>query len=97
MFSLSGPNAQHYCTGNGNGMIYEPILDKYLFTKGSTNPVIYRIDPETFYVDTLTSTGGAAIPSTTNGVWTRFLFVPQLKGIVYFPTYDGNFWFLRTN
>ena len=29
--------------------------------------------------------------------WSRFMYVPTLKGVVYFPIYDGDMWFLRTN
>ena len=31
------------------------------------------------------------------GVYTRWLFVPQLKGVVYFPRSSSNAWFLRTH
>jgi hypothetical protein len=43
-----------------------------------------------------TSTAGNSIPSATNGVWGKFMYVPALKGVVYLPAYTGNMWFLRT-
>jgi hypothetical protein len=94
--SLVGPNAGSL-SGDGNAMVYDPILDAFLVRKGDAGGTVYRINAQTFNVDTLPITGGATISSTSNGVWARFLYVPKLKGIVYFPTYGGNLWFLRTS
>lgn len=93
--TLSGPNAGSLA-GDGNGMVYDPGLDAYLLRKAGAGGTIYRINAQTLSVDTLPSTAGAQIPSSTNDVWTRFLHVPALKGLVYIPTYGGNLWFLRT-
>ncbi len=96
--TFTGPNASALAgDANGNGMIYDPGLDVYLLRKAGAGNTIYRINAQTFYVDTLPNSNGASIPSTTNGVWNRFLYVPQLKGVVYFPSYDGNAWFIRTS
>jgi hypothetical protein len=83
--------------GNGNGMVYVPAMDAYLLRTGDAGDTVYRIDAQTFAVDVLPTTGGAAMPATTNGVWRRFLYVPALKGVVYVPTYEDGLWFLRTN
>jgi hypothetical protein len=94
--TFSGPNAADL-TGQGNGMVYDPGLDAYLLRKAGAGNTIYRINAQTFSVDTLPNTNGASIPNAQNGVWNRFLYVPQLKGVIYFPSYDGNGWFVRTS
>jgi hypothetical protein len=35
------------------------------------------------------------VPSTLNGPYNKFLYVPQLQGVIYVPQYDSNAWFLR--
>lgn len=93
--SLGGSSAG-VVGGDGNGLVYDPHLDAYLLRKPGSGATVYRINAQTFAVDVLPSTAGASIPSAQNGVWTRFLYVPALKGVVYFPSYTGGFWFLRT-
>lgn len=95
--TFAGSNAAAMTGDTGNGMVYDPGLDAYLLRKPGAGATIYRINAQTFSVDTLPNTGGASVPSAVNGVWKRFLYVPQLKGVVYFPSYDGNFWFIRTS
>ena len=95
--TFTGPNAGNMTGDAGNGMVYDPGLDVYLLRKADAGNTIYRINAQTFYVDTLPNTSGASIPSSANGVWNRFLYVPQLKGVIYFPSYDGNAWFIRTS
>jgi hypothetical protein len=84
-------------SGDGNGLVYDPLLDAYLLRKDGAGGTVYRINAQTFAVDTLPVSNGAAVPASTNGVWTRFLYVPKLKGVVYFPSYGSGAWFLRTN
>lgn len=93
--TLSGADAAAL-GGAGNGMVYDPLLDVYLLRKPGAGATIYRINAQNFSVDTLPTSAGAQVPASTNGVWTRFLYVPSLKGVVYFPTYTGNLWFVRT-
>ena len=93
--TLTGANAVSV-SGDGNGMVYDPYLDAFLVRRADAGGTIYRINAQTFAVDTLSSTGGSQLPSATNGVWRRFLYVPALKGVVYFPTYGDNLWFVRT-
>jgi hypothetical protein len=95
--TFTGPNAADMTGDTGNGMVYDPGLDVYLLRKAGAGNTIYRINAQTFYVDTLPNTNGASIPSAINGVWNRFLYAPQLKGVIYFPSYDGNAWFIRTS
>jgi len=94
--SFTGPSAG-IPNGTGNGMVYDPLLDAYLYRTADAGPNVYRINAQTFQVDLLTTSGGSSLPASTNGVYTRFLYVPRLKGVVYFPAYPGNAWFLRTN
>jgi hypothetical protein len=94
--SFTGPNAGDV-GGTANGLVYDPGLDVYLLRKAGAGNTIYRINAQTFYVDTLPNTNGSSVPSSTNGVYRRFLYVPQLKGVVYFPSYSGNGWFIRTS
>lgn len=95
--ALSGASAGAV-GGDGNGMVYDPLQDAFLLRKSGAGATVYRINAQTFSADALpTSGGGAQIPSAVNDVWTRFLYVPALKGVVYFPAYNGNMWFLRTN
>lgn len=82
--------------GTGNALVYDPLLDVFLYRTPDAGGAVYRINPQTFSVDTLTTTGGTQLLASTNGVWTRFLYAPQLKGIVYVPTYSDGIWFLRT-
>lgn len=82
--------------GSGYGMAYDPLLDAYLVVTGGGGAV-YRINAQTFAVDSLSVSGANGVPAAVNGVWRRFLYVPALKGVVYAPTYDANLWFLRTN
>lgn len=95
--TLSGADAGSLM-GSGNGMVYDPLQDAYLLRKSGAGSTVYRINASTFAVDQLPTGGtGAQIPAAINGVWTRFLYVPALKGVAYFPSYSGNMWFMRTN
>lgn len=93
--TLSGPNAGNV-GGNGNGMVYEPWLDAFIVRKRAAGSVVYKIDAATLAVTTLTTAGGSSLPSSINDVYRRFLFAPQLGGIVFCPDYNDDVWFLRT-
>ena len=94
--SFTGPEAANIMD-LANGMVYDPGLDAFLLRRAGAGSTIYRINAQTFYVDTLPNISGASIPASTNGVYRRFLYVPQLKGVIYFPSYEGNGWFIRTS
>jgi hypothetical protein len=77
-------------------LVYVPSMDRFLLRTGdSGGGTVYQINPSTFEVTTLPTTGGAAVSSTANGPFNKFLYVPRLRGAVYVPSYSGNAWFLR--
>lgn len=79
------------------GMVYCPATDRfYAMTGGAGATGLYEIHPTTFAITAKATTGAANMPATApTGVFTRFLYVAQLGGIVYFPRYSANAWFLR--
>ena len=79
------------------GMVYIPELDAFLARQSGSGGTVYRIDANTFNCTTFSNSGGSSIPSTQNGPYNKFLYVPKLKGCVYVPTHGGNAWFLRTH
>lgn len=78
-------------------MVYVPALDRFLVRLAGSGGTVYMIHPSTFAVSTFATTGGGGIPSTRNGPYNKFLYVPRLGGIVYVPAYDSNAWFLRVH
>jgi len=93
--TVTGANAGNVANLSQGAMIYVPALDAYLVRAAPSGSTIYRIDASTFQVTTLATTGGASVPSTLNGPFNKFLYVPRLGGAVYVPDYDRNAWFLR--
>jgi hypothetical protein len=82
------------------GLIYVPQIDKFLARANAAGSKVYVIDPVTFAVTYLTTTGGDAVPrgavlSNEEGVYNRWLYVPALSGVAYFPKSASNAWFLR--
>ncbi len=84
-------------SGGSVGMVYEATLDAYLVHTGSADGVVYSINASTFATTILGTTGGSTIPATNTRVYNKILYVPALGGVVYFPTYAANAWFLRTH
>lgn len=93
---ISGSRSLDVKSGDSEGLVYEPQLDAYLLQKGKAGGEIIKIDANSFVAEPLVATGGAGIPISANGVFSRFLYVPTLGGVFYYPTYSGNSWFLRT-
>jgi hypothetical protein len=77
------------------GTVYVAALDAYLVRGSESGSVVWKIDASTFEVTTLSTTGGDSIPTTENGPYNKFSYVPRLGGVVYVPVYEGNAWFLR--
>jgi hypothetical protein len=92
--TLAGP-AAGAVKGDERGMVYVPALDAFLVRARGAGATVYQINAGTFECTTLTTTGGGSVPSTLNGPYNKFLYVPQLQGVIYVPQYDSNAWFLR--
>ena len=93
--TFNGANAANVASGQAMAMFYVPAIDQYLVRRAPSGGTVYQINPSTFEVTTFPTTGGSSIPSTFNGPYNKFLYLPRLGGAVYVPTYDGNAWFLR--
>lgn len=78
----------------GLAMQFVPTEDVFLFKTGSGGAV-YRVDAQTFDVTVQPTTGGAP-PDSANGVYTRWQYLPLLRGLAYLPSGSSNFWFLAT-
>jgi len=92
--TFTGANAGSVRFRTG-AMFYVAALDAYLVRGENAGGTVYKINAATFEVTTFATTGGSAVPSTLNGPFNKFLYLPQLRGAVYVPTYEGNAWFLR--
>lgn len=80
------------------GITYCPTTDRFYLMNhqqpGATG--LSEMNPTTFEITPMATTGGATLPdSAAAGVFSRFLYVAPLRGIVYFPQYSANAWFLR--
>jgi len=93
--TVAGANAADVLGAAQDAMVYVPETDRFLMRKGNAGGTVYEIHPTTFEATTFPTTGGASIPSTQNGPYNKFLYVPRLNGVVYVPAYSGNVWFLR--
>ena len=99
----AGASAVQACA-KAAGLIYEPVLDVYLFRPGlAGGGDVYAINADTFAVTLITTSGGASLPGTAvisganENVYNRFLYSPKQGGVFYFPNYSANAWFLRTH
>lgn len=88
---LTPTNRSHF------GMTYSPVTDRFYVMLGEAGGGgLYEIHPTTFNCSVKVTTGGAGMaPDWGNGVYTRFIYIASLGGIVYFPQYTSNAWFLR--
>lgn len=70
-------------------IVHDTGLDKYVLTDSVT---VYQIDPVTWLGQAL-----PPIPVTpVNGLHNRFAYFQSLKGIVCYPAYATNCWFMAT-
>jgi hypothetical protein len=95
--TLTGSRAADFASLPALGMIYEPARDQYLVRTAAAGGTVYSIDAATFAVEVLPTIGGAAIPASVTGTYRKFLYAPTLAGVVVYPAYDGEMWFLRTH
>jgi hypothetical protein len=93
--TLSGANASNVSGAEQDAMVYVAAIDRFLIRQGGAGGTVYQVNASTSEVTTFATTGGASIPSTQNGPYNKFLYVPRLRGAVYVPSYPGNAWFLR--
>jgi hypothetical protein len=77
-----------------SGMDFVPSEDAFLLKNGTAGEVV-RVNPTTFEVTVQTTTGPQP-PDAVNGVFTRWQYLPKLKGFAYEPSASANFWFLAT-
>lgn len=82
------------------GMVYVQHQDAFLVRANAAGGRVYRIDAQTMAVSYLATAGGdrisrGAVLSGEDGVYNRWLYVPQLRGVVYFPLSASNAWFLQ--
>jgi hypothetical protein len=95
--TLTGPNAADVSGAGSAAMIYVAVIDSYLIRLAGAGGTVYQVNAANFAVTTFTTAGGASVPSTVNGPFNKFLYVPRLRGCVYVPSYSGNAWFLRVH
>jgi hypothetical protein len=62
--------------------------------KTTSSDKVYSIDPNTYTVTQISTTGGSAIPDAMNGVQTRWQRLPNLGGYAYYPRSGSGVWFL---
>jgi hypothetical protein len=99
-FPASEAKADFEALSQSLGIVYVPQIDKFLLRASAAGSKVYAIDPVTFAVTYLATTGGDSVPksaplSSEQGVYNRWLYVPALSGVVYFPYAGSNAWFLR--
>jgi len=92
--ALTGPNAADVMVPQA-ALVYVEQIDRYLVRRANAGGTVYQINPSTFEVTTFATSDGGAIPSTLNGPYNKFLYVPRLRGAVYVPAYNSGVWFLR--
>lgn len=92
---LSGPALREVRDAQQGYGYYDPKFDAYIF-KNQIGGQVFRIDPETFATNQIMTTGGDSIPNSVNGVYTRFMSVPNMKGYALYPAHGSGIWFLAT-
>ncbi len=90
---FSGPGLRGVRDATQGYGYYDPQIDVYIF-KNQIGGQVFRIHPETFEANLMTTTGGEGIPNSINGVYTRFMYLPNLKGYAFYPAHGGGIWFL---
>ncbi len=79
------------------GLVFSPVTDRfYAMTGGPDGAGLFEIHPTTFSCTVKPATGATGMSEQAGtGVYTRFQYVPELGGLVYFPRHSSNAWFLR--
>jgi hypothetical protein len=63
------------------------------FVKLTTGGDVVRVNADTLEATPFATTGPVP-PNAVNGLYTRFLFLPRLRGFAYLPRGSANVWFL---
>lgn len=95
--ALSEPG---YPKPHSPGMVYVPEMDRIYVRMAAGGGLVYVVDPSSFAVSVLETTGGVGIPDAApfgdqQGVFNRWLYAPALRGMAFVPNGGGNVWFLR--
>ena len=81
------------------GIVYVASLDAFFVRGGTAGDKVFVINASTFEVSLMAPVGGTGVPQSNaiggENVFNRWLFVPALEGVVYFPKAVANAWFLR--
>jgi hypothetical protein len=79
------------------GLVFCPVTDRYYaMTGGADGAGLFEIHPTTFACAPKVAAGASGMAADAGaGVYTRFQYVPELGGLVYFPRHSSNAWFLR--
>lgn len=72
---------------------YEGKIGRFLL-KTASGDKVYSIDPDSFAVTQVSTTGGGSMPDAYNGVQTRWQRLPNLGGYAYYPRSGSGVWFL---
>ena len=91
--SLTGADAASVAAYLGNAAHHNLSLDRYIVKTDNAGEIL-TVDPRTFAVGRMTTTGGEAIPEAVNRVWGKFAAMPALGGYVYQPSGTSKLWFL---
>lgn len=76
------------------GVVFDEHNDRFLVIKNSSPLTIYAVNPTTWAVSIL-STTGLNVSARQNGVLNAAQYVPQLKGLVLARNYSEDVYFLR--
>lgn len=99
--TFSGTGVSSVVAQSGHSAWYDTGLDRFL-VKTDTGSTIYSVNPTTFEVSLLSTTGGSSILNAVNGVFNKFVYVPDLRGYFYQPQHTStgvagsNAWFLAS-
>ena len=82
------------------GTVYSPTTDLfYVRIRAQGGGNLYTINPATFAVGQMSTTGGAGITADVNGPLSRLQYAASIGGgmggVFYHPTSASNIWFLR--
>ncbi|MFK7967134.1 MAG: hypothetical protein AB8C46_24510 [Burkholderiaceae bacterium] len=63
---------------------------------GGVGSQVLNVNPVTWEVTVQATTGGDSMPNASNGVHTRFQYLPGLGGFAYYPSPASGIWFLAS-